>query len=920
MSKNPKRRAVPLDWELVCRRLEELAGINDLPSGEALWRAGQEHSLRWIARQLRTQSGVLVADEVGLGKTRLAVALAVCVAASGGRVAVLIPPGLAYQWKDEELPLLLRHLDLLQPAWLKHRQQQPTTRFLRTYADLFAGDGTYPLAQPGTILFISHGFGLPAVGKVSRDELWALPYLAKAAAGLSAWGSSKLATSDKQSGQRQRAAARYAAESCHSKVRKDLSRLIHGRPSPTIFKDREVSTLFEHLIGTLIGDIDLMVIDEAHKARAGADVTAVEQSKQTRLASRLTKLVDHILLRPGCIAATMKRMALTATPMELGAQQWGSMFSRLGIEFNEVQRLNNVVMSFEQAVQGLRSGSVEELQRLATCASAYQAALRPIVTRRLWRDHPTVQRYAQTIGQARSAHPHRKYRVHPLTLVQLSEAERQRLALAEALAAAARGSNASHDAKTAGMRFSQALPPMPEAAQDPFDEVRSVASLRPGRKPKVAPAPSGFGQAQALKADEGRRQRRAFWTKTIAEADAAQLGHVASDARWALQWHPRVRSAIDLVESLTGNGDKVLLFAEFLASLHALDRALNIRHYLRHMQQDQPIPLPQGVRSSDPDLRRWLQDPTFGLADITSAEFQARAEAFSKSYERDRSHLRESCQRVLSEDGIDWFLSAKQSSVLTTWLVQQLCTAELLWQQDDNVAIAREVRLRLASLRDPDPPPPAACLETDDIEKAGLADVEEPQARAMAWPAIVEQLKDELQRGEGTNEYVFRMSPFSQLMTGNTKTATRRARQGAFNHAQLNPRVLLGQADVMSEGLNLHRACRKVVLFHLDWNPGRIEQQIGRIDRQDSEWMRLCDDALAKGDTPLPLEVYTVSVQGTYDDMRTQVVEARRRQLRAQLFGEIVPVEILEKLPLDAQAAIALIDIDFRPGLGALPT
>jgi hypothetical protein len=157
-------------------------------------------------------------------------------------------------------------------------------------------------------------------------------------------------------------------------------------------------------------------------------------------------------------------------------------------------------------------------------------------------------------------------------------------------------------------------------------------------------------------------------------------------------------------------------------------------------------------------------------------------------------------------------------------------------------------------------------------------------------------------------------------MTGVTKPATRRARQGTFNHEQLNPRVLLGQSDVMSEGLNLHRACSTVVLFHLDWNPGRIEQQIGRVDRQDSAWMRRCEEALEShvqrpdDGVQLPkLSVYTLSVQGTYDDLRTKVVEERARLLRAQLFGEIVPPEQLAQLPARAQEAVASILIDFRP-------
>jgi hypothetical protein len=43
-------------------------------------------------------------------------------------------------------------------------------------------------------------------------------------------------------------------------------------------------------------------------------------------------------------------------------------------------------------------------------------------------------------------------------------------------------------------------------------------------------------------------------------------------------------------------------------------------------------------------------------------------------------------------------------------------------------------------------------------------------------------------------------------------------------------RVLLA-TDAAGEGLNLHQACRLVVNLELPWNPMRLEQRIGRVDR-----------------------------------------------------------------------------------------
>lgn len=47
------------------------------------------------------EHGVVLADEVGMGKTRIAVELIGAVNEAGGRAAIIAPPGLGYQWQDE---------------------------------------------------------------------------------------------------------------------------------------------------------------------------------------------------------------------------------------------------------------------------------------------------------------------------------------------------------------------------------------------------------------------------------------------------------------------------------------------------------------------------------------------------------------------------------------------------------------------------------------------------------------------------------------------------------------------------------------------------------------------------------------------------------------------------------------------------
>ena len=60
---------------------------------------------------------------------------------------------------------------------------------------------------------------------------------------------------------------------------------------------------------------------------------------------------------------------------------------------------------------------------------------------------------------------------------------------------------------------------------------------------------------------------------------------------------------------------------------------------------------------------------------------------------------------------------------------------------------------------------------------------------------------------------------------------TRDERLEAIRHFTHGGGRLLLATDAGGEGLNLQRACRLVVNLELPWNPMRLEQRIGRVDR-----------------------------------------------------------------------------------------
>ncbi|MCK6483032.1 MAG: DEAD/DEAH box helicase [Phycisphaerae bacterium] len=66
------------------------------------------------------------------------------------------------------------------------------------------------------------------------------------------------------------------------------------------------------------------------------------------------------------------------------------------------------------------------------------------------------------------------------------------------------------------------------------------------------------------------------------------------------------------------------------------------------------------------------------------------------------------------------------------------------------------------------------------------------------------------------------------VLWGGLTRRQRLKRQETFEQAQT--RVLLA-TDAASEGLNLQRHCHRVIHFELPWNPNRLEQRNGRVDR-----------------------------------------------------------------------------------------
>lgn len=117
----------------------------------------------------------------------------------------------------------------------------------------------------------------------------------------------------------------------------------------------------------------------------------------------------------------------------------------------------------------------------------------------------------------------------------------------------------------------------------------------------------------------------------------------------------------------------------------------------------------------------------------------------------------------------------------------------------------------------------------------------------------------------------------SPIKTGDFARHTKdgESREGlreAFN-TPLYPMILIAN-EVMQEGLDLHKHCRRVVHHDLVWNPAQVEQRIGRIDRLGSLTNRL-----RKNGDEVTLDVLYPVIRGTIDERLFRTVKRREKWL-----------------------------------------
>ena len=845
---------------------------------------GQRASLAWIADRIG-RHGVVLADEVGTGKTRIACVLVDAVVRAGGRAAVVVPQGLMHQWRHEAAAIGC-----------------PEPHVLKTMNELMRDDARgedawneiRPRPDRAEWWLLSHSLRVPLVRRTSEPWRASLPTFvqmelapdAARADGRTWAGRLVREFEDTREGQWGWNGMLRIAREVAPVVRTDpglrqriaalpvlnISSWNNERLLAAFANDGDGRRVTEDLIGLWLGRFDLLVIDEAHKSRGTLD----DDEARGASAPVLARLVDGILKQP----THGRRVCMTATPMELELAQWLELLARARCGLDEalgtaaVERLHTAAMA-----AGAAPDEVPRLEELCAAAVLFTETLAPYVTRRR-RDADAL------INQFRRAQPHMPVGAHPhrrferVSIAWTDAAGRGSpwldvLFATECMSQAARGLSRADTAS------------WPQAVRDAYTKLAEghvsldlVNTDEPLRVPD-----EGAVDEQT----RGKIARVAYWYDRLRLARGRVAGGIADPSFDPDGEHPRVLAAVQEIERWTLQGEKVLVFGVFLQPLGHLMNVLNVRHALR--AADAGRPLAHAIDSNDAlmaiairqtERLRDEQQLSGVVAHATSPRdaLHASHDAYTRIQGRVLDNVKRWLARV--QEGRRWLGGdpelerALQDHVVAFVMDTMLSVA---------VGTVEPTSTRVAELADEYFADYLAPL-VDDIDE------KDAEAEAARQETVHRALADDLSG---------RQSWHARLLQGSMRWESRRYLQAAFNRPGASPSVLIAQSQVGREGLNLHKACRVVLQFHAEWNPAILEQQIGRVDRKGSLWEQLARRWLegGAGGAPAFIEIRQLVFEGTYDAYKWDRVGRRQREFDASLFGALLPHEAWGRVPSD---------------------
>lgn len=313
--------------------------------------------------------------------------------------------------------------------------------------------------------------------------------------------------------------------------------------------------------------------------------------------------------------------------------------------------------------------------------------------------------------------------------------------------------------------------------------------------------------------------------------------------------HPKMKATIDLAMSLWRQGEKVLIFCYYRETGAALHR------HLSQVMIDEIESRACKAIGCKPDelpgkLRRitdaFDRDRTVARDVMTILNSMIDQHASLQSTEI-RDSIHEIVLRFLrTPTFLVRFADLSVAEFSTGWVENMFDSAD-----SSGMSLRQLVKqfLEFLSKR----PNPFDC-------EAYLVALKKLQTGSHAGPEVEQTMGvDEVQ-----GRHV-RLVANVRRVYGETRDETRERIMLTFN-TPFYPEILIA-SSVMSEGVDLHLNCRHVIHHDLDWNPSSLEQRTGRIDRLGSKAER-------SGNS---IRVYLPYVEGCQDEKLYRVVMDRER-------------------------------------------
>ena len=844
----------------------------------------QELTAREIVRRLNDQPGLILADEVGLGKTFVALAVAASVATSTNRrrpVVVMVPPALMSKWPQEWRTFAQYCL----PPDTKLRATQTTVNRPAPFLKLFDDDA----AHRSHIIFLAHG----ALTRQLQD-----PYTRLAIIQAAFHRSRNLADV-------RRRFPRWAAkifrrplspgltnELLSAPVTQWRSILQNSKPDEELVEDpvylglpqmirnsgvdlrplrealaglpakqtstiedrlrvsranikAEVQAVWDSIVAFAPFSSPLLILDEAHHVRHDGKISGLFQSAEAE--GDATALQES-----GPLAGKFDHMLfLTATPFQLGHRELIRVLSRFdGVRWpNQEQRraydstlrhLEGTLDAFQasaQRVQKLWSRMVSsDLDQLP--AGWWAADQSPQAARNnagLQTLHRAIRDLIQRVDETE-----RELSPWVIRHVRDNRTERRRTYPGDGITSEGTGLEGLSIPPDMLLPFMLAA----RARTIAQDQRLTHSQARPFFAEGIASSFEAYRDT--------RRNRQGF-------LDGMETGPVADHEQlaWYLDWvektlpqhdpeiangHPKIQATVERTINAWLNDDKVLIFCFYKETGRTLRREISAAI------EREIITSAASYLNMDPRDKEAIATRIERTADnVLSTDSLAR-----RSIETDMTLLAKAAG--LSAEEVDAFVGSvvrflrTESFIVRYVFPHGIGTDALMQSMAATDAYGRTLRGRLEQFLD-------RLKSLSEAQRNSALDalnhIQTGQYRTVD-PA----------EGEASTTMIL---PNVRLANGEVRIETRNMLVAAFN-MPFFPEVLVS-SSVLSEGVDLHWECRTVIHHDLDWNPSTLEQRTGRLDRIGSLSEKVGQS----------INIYEPYTSGLQDEKTFKVVKDRAR-------------------------------------------